>query len=294
MKQPSYWKENTAFPQCLSALNKWIDPKSPLYLPVEERIAVFDLDGTMWCEKPYFAELFFVIDKLKEAIETELDEPDKQVLIDAVARAQRQFAGSGKMLLDAFNLAYPNSTSAEIEQMCGEWLDTALHTEHGHSYLDMIYLPVKEWIDALHQNQFACYVCTGSSEEFVRPWVEAVFGIPADRVLGSVLYSTAQGRALNLNIHDEKIRSVQKRCPAEPVIVVGNSDGDLELLEWISANNKEALCYLVDHDDKEREYVYPFGARTQASLDELGTLSRISMKEDWHIVFANQPPLTRS
>ncbi|MBD1555652.1 haloacid dehalogenase-like hydrolase [Vibrio sp. S9_S30] len=284
----SYWNKTPVYFAWIQALNNWIDPDSPEYLSPEKRVAVFDLDGTIWCEKPYFAEIFFVIDKLKAALQEDLTKEVRSQVLDAVAMAENRFVGSGMMLIDAFNLVYSDYSNKQLEMMSGEWLDRAQHRDFSCSYLELAYLPMKEWIDALHAQQFSCYVCTGSSEPFVRPWIEAVFGIHADKVLGSELYGNDGNQPIVLNINEEKICSVKSRCPVDPVLVVGNSDGDLELLEWALTNNLSAQCYVVDHDDPEREYQYPLSDTIEHWLAQDSTqLTRISMKEDWSRVFTS-------
>ncbi|GLQ71521.1 haloacid dehalogenase-like hydrolase [Vibrio penaeicida] len=288
MNSSSYWNETPVYFAWKQALHNWIDPQSPQYLSPEKRVAVFDLDGTMWCEKPYFAEIFFVIDKLKVALQEDLDETVRSQVSKAVALAEKQFAGSGMVLIDAFNLAYPDYSNTQLEMMSGEWLDRAKHRDFSCSYLDLAYLPMKEWIDELHSQQFTCYVCTGSSEPFVRPWIEAVFGIHADKVFGSELYGKSGGQPIALNINEEKVCSVESRCEIAPVLVVGNSDGDFELLEWTLKKNPSAQCYVVDHDDPEREYQYSLSHSIEHWLEQDNTqLTRISMKNDWYRVFTD-------
>ncbi len=254
-------------------------------------MAIFDLDGTIWCEKPYFVEILFVIEQLKSALKEGLDDNIHLQVADTIRLAEIQISGSGAALIKAFNLVYPKCSNARLERMSGEWLDTAQHQDFPCSYLDLAYLPMKEWIDTLHAHQFSCYVCTGSSEQFVRPWIEAVFGICADKVLGSELYGKGEAHPLTLNINKEKVYSVESRCLEIPVLVVGNSEGDSALFEWVLDKNPAAQCYVLDHDDPDREYQYPLSESIERWLEQdKSKLRRISMKNDWERVFAQWYP----
>jgi phosphoserine phosphatase len=279
--------------------------ESPDYVRVPDRVALFDNDGTLWVEQPMYTQLTFLLDDVRRLApkypEWKTTEPFKSVL-------ENNFTGlaaagvPGIMKLMAATQC--GMTTEEFAKTAKEWIETARHPRFNRLYTQCVYQPMLELIAHLKANYFEVYIVTGGGTEFVRPFAERVYGVPLRRVVGSSLKTKFELRddqpvlvrtpEINLiNDGDGKPVGIHEFIGRQPIVAFGNSDGDLEMLQWTAAGSGARLVALVHHTDAEREYAYDadsrFGTLNRALIEarERGWVV-VDMKRDWNTVF---PPL---
>ena len=275
------------------------------FVPAEQRIAVLDNDGTLWSEKPFYFQLAFAFDRVKELAAQHPEWKDKQPFkgvlendVDAV------LAGGEKALLELVMATHAGMTTGEFEQIVTDWISTARHPGSGQLYTTMVYQPMLELLDYLRANDFKTYIVSGGGIEFMRPWVNAVYGVPPEQVIGSsikVKYELRDGepvlqRLPEIDFIDDKAGKpvgIHKFIGVRPVAAFGNSDGDLQMLQWTAAGDGSRFMLLVHHTDAEREYAYDrkshVGKLDQA-LDEAGRRgwTVVDMKREWKVVYPSE------
>ena len=282
---------------------------SPSFVPVAERIATFDNDGTLWAEQPMPFQFLFALDRVKALApqhpEWKTTEPFASLLAGDVSGA---LAGGEKALLEIVMATHAGMTTDEFEGIVKGWLATAKHPKTGRLYTEMVYQPMLELLAYLRANGFKTFIVSGGGIEFMRSWVEGVYGIPPEQVVGSSIKTLFELRAgkpvlvrmAELNFIDDKAGKpvgIHQHIGRRPVAAFGNSDGDRQMLEYTKAGDGARLAMLVLHDDATREYAYGpanglpdtrLGAFTQSLYDEAkkGGWIVISMKNDWKRIFA--------
>ncbi len=284
-------------------------PGTPEFVPVPERIATFDNDGTLWCEQPMPVQFYFALDRVKALApqhpEWKTTEPFASLLKDDLKTA---LAGGDHALLELLMATHTGMTTVEFEQIVKEWIATAKHAKTGKLYTEMVYQPMLELLTYLRANGFKTYIVSGGGIEFMRPWAERVYGIPPEQVVGSSVktkFEMRDGQAVlvrlpELNFVDDKDGKpvgINQHIGRRPVMAFGNSDGDREMLEYTQGGSGARFELLVLHDDAAREYAYgpakglpdiKLGAFTQALYDQAkkNNWTVVSMKDDWKHVFA--------
>ena len=273
------------------------------FVPVAERIATFDNDGTLWCEHPMYFQVAFAMDRVKALApqhpEWKSKEPFK-ALLDGDMKA---VAAAGEKGLLAFIAATHAGMSVDdFHRIVLDWLDTARHPRFKRPYTSLVYQPMQELLAYMRGNGFKTFIVSGGGIEFMRPWTEKVYGIPPQQVAGSsgvtkfemgaggkpVLMKTAEvefvddgpGKPVGIN------RFIGRR----PIFAFGNSDGDLQMLQWTAAGSGARFMGIVHHTDAEREYAYDrqtHVGRLDKALDEgrARGWSVADMKRDWRVVF---------
>jgi phosphoserine phosphatase len=280
-------------------------PGSPAFVPAPERIATFDVDGTLWSEQPNYAWDAFVFDRIKALAAQNptwaQTQPFKAVLEDDMASFN---AGGGAAWMTVMTAAYAGETMESITKMVTTWLASARNPKTGHLYTDMVYQPMQELLVYLRANGFKTYIVSGSGQEFLRPWSEKVFGIPPEQVVGSVMNSTVEWRngqpvvlllptANLVNDNDGKVIGIDRMIGRRPIAAFGNSDGDLPMLHYVTAGAGARFGLLVHHTDAAREVAYdkdsPVGRLDKGlrQADSNGWML-VDMKRDWKVVFATQ------
>jgi len=286
------------------------DKSSPKVVPADERIATFDLDGTLWVEQPMYTQVIFMIDRVKELApkhpEWKTAEPFKTILSgDKKAMDKLVF----KDYETVVNATLAGMTVESFSDIMKDWFAKARHPRWNRPYTELIYQPMLEVIQLLRARGFKTYIVTGSGQDFVRAFAQKVFGIPPEQVIGSALKTRYQ--------YDKKGKGILLRAPLlllddnfsdkpediylfigrRPYAAFGNSTGDRQMLEYTHAGGGPRLMMLVLHDDARREYAYgpaqglpasKVGTFTQNLYDEAvnqGWLV-ISMKNDWKRMFA--------
>jgi phosphoserine phosphatase len=275
---------------------------SPDFVPAPERIAVFDNDGTLWAEQPMYFQLAFAIDRVKALApqhpEWKTKEPFASLLkgdLNAV------LAGGERALMEIVMASHANITTDEFAQIVKDWMATAKHPKTGRHYNEMIYQPMVELLAYLRAQGFKTFIVSGGGIEFMRPWVEKAYGIPPEQVVGSSIetkFELRDGKASlvrlpKINFIDDKEGKpvgINSHIGRRPIAAFGNSDGDLQMLQWTTAGNGARFALIVHHDDVAREWAYDRKShigRLDKAWDEAIAKSWtvVSMKKDWNAIF---------
>ncbi len=276
---------------------------SPTFIPVAERIATFDNDGTLWGEQPMYVQLAFVLDRVKELAplhpEWTSTEPFASLLKGDVKSA---LAGGERAMLEMVMATHAGMTTDEFSQIVSQWLSTAKHPKTKRPYTEMVYQPMLELLAYLRANGFKTFIVSGGGIEFMRPWSERVYGVSPEQVVGSSIktkFEMRDGRPTlfrlpEVNFIDDKAGKpvgINAHIGRRPIAAFGNSDGDLEMLQWTTmAGDAARFGLIVHHTDAEREYAYDrqssFGHLDKA-LDAaaLNKWTVVDMKNDWKIIY---------
>ena len=281
-------------------------PGPPEFVPPSERIAVFDNDGTLWSEQPLYFQFFFLLDQVRAAApqhpEWKSNPAFKALMANDLAGVMRE----EKRLLPMIAQANSGMTVDEYDRTIRAWLDTARHPKFNRPYTELVYQPQLELLNYLRANGFKTFIVSGGTIEFMRPWAERVYGIPPEQVVGStqtVTYEVRNGQPALMRgpklefINDGagKPVGIYRQIGRRPILAVGNSDGDLQMLQYTMAGAGQRLAVLVHHDDAEREFSYDRKSgigKLDRALDEATTRgwTVISMKQDWTRIYpASQP-----
>ena len=274
----------------------------PDFVPPAERIAVFDNDGTLWCEQPLYFQFAFALDRVKALApkypEWKERSPVKEILAGDMKAA---LAGGEKSVMQVIAATHAGMTTDEFDATVQEWLKSARHPRFNRHYNECIYQPMVEVLDVLRARGFKTFIVSGGGVEFMRVWAEQAYGIPPEQIIGSsgkLKYELIDGRPALLklpevNFIDDKAGKpvgIEQYIGRRPILAFGNSDGDFEMLQWTTAGNGPRLGLLVHHTDAEREYAYdrnsPIGQLARG-LDEAAKQGWVvvDMKEDWNAVF---------
>jgi phosphoglycolate phosphatase-like HAD superfamily hydrolase len=296
------WNDNASRQNIIKFVEAVTNESSHDYIPVAERIAVFDNDGTLWSEKPVYFQLLFAIDRVKAMApkhpEWKTAQPFKAVLendMDALADSGE------KGLLELVMATHAGITTDEFAKIVTEWLASARHPTTGKPYTEMVYQPMLEILSYLRDNGFKTFIVSGGGIEFMRPWVEAVYGIPPQQVIGSSIktkFEMRDGKPVlvrlpEINFIDDKAGKpvgINQHIGRRPIAAFGNSDGDLQMLQWTAAGEGKRLMVLVHHTDEEREWAYDKDGhvgRLDKALVEAGEngWTVIDMKKDWKSIY---------
>jgi phosphoserine phosphatase len=299
------WNDGAARQSIVDFVALVTDPAGPDFVPGPERIAVFDNDGTLWAEQPAYTQLLFAIDRVNalapEHPEWNSTQPFRAVLegdMEALAAAGHHG------LLELVMATHAGMTTAEFEAVVTGWLATARHPETGKPYTEMVYQPMLELLDYLRANGFTTFIVSGGGIEFMRPWTEAVYGIPPEQVVGSsitTVYEVRDGvpvlvRQPKIDFIDDKEGKpvgIHSHIGRRPIAAFGNSDGDFQMLEWTTAGDGARLGVLIHHTDADREWAYDRDShvgRLARGLDEAADRGWVvvDMREDWKVVFPNR------
>lgn len=296
------WNDGKAKQAVIAFVEKVTKEGSPDFVPVPERIATFDNDGTLWCEKPVPVQLFFALDRVKALAprhpEWQAKEPFASILKGDLKTAA---AGGERAILDLMMATHTGNTTAEFEQIVKDWIATATHPKTGQPYTGMVYQPMLEVLAYLRANGFKNFIVSGGGIEFMRPWTEKAYGIPPEQVIGSSVktkFELRDGvpvivRLPELNFNDDKGGKpvgINQHIGRRPIAAFGNSDGDLQMLQYTGASSGTRFCLYVRHDDATREYAYDRAdhlAKLDKGLDEAAAKgwTVVSMKDDWKSIF---------
>jgi phosphoglycolate phosphatase-like HAD superfamily hydrolase len=273
------------------------------FVPPDERIATFDNDGTLWVEQPMYTQLAFALDRVKALAPLNPDWKDKQPFKAVLEGDMKTVAESGERgLLELVMVSHAGMTTDEFAKIVSDWLATARHPRFNRPYTELVYQPMLELLAYLRVNGFKTFIVSGGGIEFMRPWSERVYGIPPGQVVGSSIktrFEMRDGRPTlfrlpAINFIDDKAGKpvgINEHIGRRPIAAFGNSDGDLEMLQWTTMTGGVRLGLIVHHTDAEREYAYDrqshFGKLDKA-LDAaaLNKWTVVDMKKDWKRVFA--------
>jgi len=303
----SSWNEGETKRSIVDFIKRISDETGGEYVPPSERIAVFDNDGTLWSEQPMYFQLAFALDRVKMVAPNHPEwndrQPFKAVLEDDLDTV---LAGGEHAILELVMATHAGNTTEEFTQAVENWLVTAKHPKTGRPYTDMVYQPMLELLDYLRANGFKTYIVSGGGIEFMRPWTERVYGIPPEQVIGSSIKTEFQLRdgtpvllrLPEINFIDDKAGKpvgINQHIGRRPIAAFGNSDGDLQMLQWVDAGSGERFCLYVHHTDADREWAYDRNSsigRLDKGLGEAQARgwSVVDMKRDWKVIFPFDRP----
>lgn len=295
------WNQGNVKARILNFVKNVTNSENTNYITPEDRIAVFDNDGTLWAEKPTYFQGFFVLDRLEELSKSNPEisrNPQLQQLLNK-AFTNLQLL-SKKDIMSLVMLTHSNITQHEFNKLVQKWAETAHHPQTQKRFVQMVYPPMNELIDFLKINDFKTFIVTGGGIDFVREALSNVYGIPPDQIIGSsikfrYINGTNRGNSTILrepelasfNEKEVKPENIQLHIGKVPVFAAGNADGDLEMLRYTADNNSlgKSLEILVHHDDGVREYSYDTQSENVLIEAQGRNWTIVSMKDDFRIIY---------
>ena len=299
------WNDGKAKQSIINFVTSVTNQGSPDFVPVGERIATFDNDGTLWVEQPMYSQLLFAIDRIKvlapEHPEWKTKEPFASLLKGDVEGA---LAGGMKSVGEIVMATHAGMTTDEFETIVTDWVATAKHPVTKRPYTEMVYQPMLELLAYLRANDFKTFIVSGGGIEFMRPWTESVYGIPPEQVVGSSIktqFEIRDGHAVlvrmpELNFVDDKEGKpvgINLHIGRRPIAAFGNSDGDLQMLQYATDGTGARFGLIVHHTDAEREWAYDrkssvghLDKALDAATENGWTV--VDMKRDWAIIYPFQ------
>jgi hypothetical protein len=280
---------------------KRVSSEGPDFVPPAERIATFDNDGTLWSEQPMYTQLLFAIDRIHalapQRPEWKTQEPFASLLKGDVEAA---LAGGMKAVGEIVMASHAGMTTDEFEKVVTDWIATARHPVTRRPYTEMVYQPMLELLAYLRANGFKTFIVSGGGIEFMRPWTEAVYGIPPEQVVGSSIktrFEIQDGKAVlvrlpELDFIDDKEGKpvgINLHIGHRPIAAFGNSDGDLQMLQYVASGEGARFALYIHHTDAEREWAYDRKSSVgglDKGLDEARAKgwTVVDMKQDWKVI----------
>jgi hypothetical protein len=277
---------------------------SPDFVPVPERIATFDNDGTLWAEQPMYFQLLFALHRVGVLAPQHPEWKDKEPFASLLkGDVKGALAGGERAIAEIVMATHAGMTTEEFERIVKDWIATAKHPKYKKPYTECVYQPMLELLAYLRANGFKTFIVSGGGIEFMRPWTEKVYGIPPEQVIGSSIktkFELRDGQPVlvrlpEINFIDDKTGKpvgINAHIGRRPIAAFGNSTGDQQMLEYTQSDGGTRLMMLVHHDDAVREFAYgaesPIGTFSDALLAEATEKkwTVISMKDDWKHIFA--------
>jgi hypothetical protein len=296
------WNEGNTKQAIIDYVMDITNEESENFIPVSDRIATFDNDGNLWSEQPMYFQLLFAMDRIKvlapEHPEWKTQQPFKAVL-DNDMKELSKYGVPG--ILELVMGSHAGMTTEEFEAIVKDWLATARHPRFDRPFTDLVYQPMLELLQYLRDHDFKTFIVSGGGIEFMRPWVEEIYGIPPDQVVGSSIktefdYNNGNPvikRLPEMDFIDDKEGKpigIHKFIGKKPVFASGNSDGDLQMMQWTASNEHKSFLLYLHHTDGDREWAYDREShigRLDKGLDEAKEKgwTVIDMKEDWKIIY---------
>ena len=296
------WNDGKAKQSVIAFVAQVTKAGSPGFVSPAERIAVFDNDGTLWAEQPMYFQLLFALDRVKvlapQHPEWKDTEPFASLLKGDVKSA---LAGGEHAILEIVMATHGGNTTEEFEKIVKAWISTARHPTAKRPYTEMVYQPMLEVLAYLRANGFKTFIVSGGGIEFMRPWSETVYGVPPEQVIGSsikVKFETREGtpvlvRLPEIDFFDDKEGkpvAIHQQVGRRPIAAFGNSDGDLQMLQWTTSGQGPRIALYVHHTDAEREWAYDRESsigRLDKGLDEAKSKgwTVVDMKQDWKVIY---------
>ena len=296
------WNEGTTKTAIIDFVNDVTTVGNENFIDIPERIATFDNDGNLWSEQPAYFQLFFAIDRVKamapEHPEWKTTQPFKAVLENDMTELVKQGEHG---LLKLVMATHAGNTTEEFEAYVRDWIKNAQHPTKNVTYDQLVYQPMLELLAYLGANDFKTYIVSGGGVEFMRAIVTEVYGIPSEQIIGSRIktefdYNNGNPvikRLPELDFIDDKEGkplNIQKIIGKKPVFASGNSDGDLQMLQWAASNKHKSFMLYVHHTDSIREWAYDRDShigRLDEGLDEANEKgwTVIDMEKDWKVIY---------
>ncbi|MEA3126587.1 MAG: hypothetical protein QOD67_3606 [Caballeronia sp.] len=279
---------------------------SASFVAPAERIAVFDNDGTLWSEQPLYFQFLFMLDQVKAAAPSHPEWNSNPAFKALVAHDYPALASHEKELLQLVAVANSGMSVDQYDKTIRDWLATARHPKFKRPYTELVYQPQLELLAYLRANGFKTFIVSGGTIEFMRPWAGKVYGIPPEQVIGSsqaVKYELRNGqptltRLPKIDFVDDgpgKPVGIYRNIGRKPILAFGNSDGDLQMLQYTASGSGPHLALLVHHDDAVREFAYDRQSKVgklDKAWDEAVTdgWTVVSMKDDWQTIYPGSKP----
>jgi FMN phosphatase YigB (HAD superfamily) len=305
------WNETSTKRAILDFVARIADPASPSFVPSSERVAVFDNDGTLCCERPVPLQVDFMMARLRQLAEASPALRTQQPYRAAVDHdytwltgvIEQHYQGHDEelhRLASTLLGAYAGATLEQYEQFARQFLARAQHPALHRPYLRCAYAPMVELLEYLRANEFTNYIVSGGGCDFVRTFAEELYGIPPEQVIGSSAELVFQQRGDHATlVHgahvgvfddgDAKPVQLWNAIGRRPLLAAGNANGDVAMLRFCAHVSRPSLSLLLDHDDEQREFSYRRGAEEALKCARALGWTLVSLKEDWKHIFADQP-----
>lgn len=296
------WNDGVAKNTIQEFVQKTTNPQSPDFIPEKDRIAVFDNDGTLWAEKPYYFQLDYALFFIKKEASKHPEWNENELIQAVLADDMKTIMASGEHgLIELVMYSHSGMSEDEFSSHVREWLNEAKHPQTGMKFTDMVYQPMLELLDYLRSHGYKTFIVSGGGIDFLRVWAEQVYGIPPYQVVGSSIKAAFQevnGKNVivkipELNLINDKAGKpvgIHQYIGKRPVMAFGNSDGDFQMLEYTTSGKGPRLGVYIHHTDAEREFAYD-------SLSSIGNLKRglieapirnwlvVDMAKDWSLIY---------
>src|SRR5450432_152736 len=296
------WNDGAAKKSITEFVAKVTKEGSPDFVPPSERIASFDNDGTLWAEQPIPFQLVFALDRVKALAPLHPEWKDKEPFASLLkGDLKGALAGGEGAIFQIVTVTHSGMTTVEFEKIVHDWITTAKHPQTGKLYTEMVYQPMLELLAYLRCNGFKTFIVSGGGIDFMRVFAERVYGIPPEQIVGSsgkLDFELRDGKPIlmklpELNFNDDKTGKpvgIQIHIGRRPIFAFGNSDGDLEMLQWTSAGSGARFGGLLHHTDAEREWAYDRTSsigKLDKALDAAVAAgwTVVDMKNDWKTIF---------
>jgi hypothetical protein len=297
------WNEGGAKKAVVDFVTKVTTQGSPDFVKPAERIATFDNDGTLWAEQPMYFQFLFVIDRIKAMAPQHPDWKDKQPFASILkGDVKAAMAGGDHAVGEMMAVTHSGMTTEEFQGVVKDWLDTSKHPRFKRPYNEIVYLPMLELMKYLRENGFKTFIVSGGGVEFMRAFAEQTYGVPPEQIIGSrgkLKFELRNDKPVLLKLpvvdfvddKEGKPVGIQQMIGRRPIAAFGNSDGDLQMLQWTSAGTGARFCLYVHHTDADREWAYDHPSsigQLEKGLDEAKAKgwTVVSMKNDWKQIFA--------
>ncbi len=297
------WNEGASKTAIMEFVQSVTDSSSPDFVEPGDRIATFDNDGTLWAEQPAYFQLFFAMDRVKTMAADHPEwatQPPFQAVLEGDMEA---LAASGEEgLIELVMASHAGMTTDKFSDIVKSWIQTAQHPTLKKPYTELVYQPMLELLDYLRANGFTTFIVSGGGIEFMRPWTEEVYGIPPHQVVGSSIvtaFEMQNGKPVLMRqpkVHfvDDKAGKpvgINQHIGKRPIFAFGNSDGDLQMLQWSTlAGGGKRFAGIVHHTDAEREFAYDKDShigrldKAQGEAEAHGW-TVVDMKSEWNVIF---------
>lgn len=296
------WNETSTKKEIIAYVDAVTDKNNPSFIPIADRIGTFDNDGNLWSEQPAYFQLFFAIDRVKAMAPDHPEWKNEQPFRAVLENDMEELAKQGEHgLLQLVMATHSGNTTVEFEKDVQEWIKTAKHPTKNVTYDQLVYQPMLELLQYLRANDFKTYVVSGGGVDFMRAFITEIYGIPEEQIIGSRIKTEFDYNDGNpvikrlpaidfINDKEGKPLNIQKIIGKKPVFASGNSDGDLQMMQWAASNKYKSFMLYVHHTDGEREWAYDREShigKLDKGLDQAvkDGWTVIDMKKDWKVIY---------
>jgi phosphoglycolate phosphatase-like HAD superfamily hydrolase len=286
------WNDTASKKAIVQFVERVTKQGSPDFVPPSERIATFDNDGTLWAEQPIYFQLVFALDRVKVLAPQHPEWKDQEPFASLLkGDLKGALHGGEAAIFQIVTVTHSGMTTEEFEKIVRDWIATAKHPTTGKLYTEMVYQPMLELLTYLRGNGFKTFIVSGGGIDFMRVFSEQVYGIPPEQIVGSsgkLSFELRDGKPVlmklpELNFNDDKVGKpvgIQMHIGRRPIVAFGNSDGDLQMLEWAKGGGGVRFALIVHHTDAEREWAYD----RKSSIGHLDKALDAAQAEGWTVV----------